>query len=57
MRLSYREEDGERLGSLLWGFGPGWRTISSAMLGGGIGRAVHAAVHRGACDWRDRMLP
>lgn len=37
MRLGYRDEDGERLGSLLWEFGPGWRMISSAMLGGGIG--------------------
>ncbi|MFI6597119.1 adenosylcobinamide amidohydrolase [Nonomuraea sp. NPDC050536] len=37
MRLSYRDEDGERLGSLLWEFGSGWRMISSAMLGGGIG--------------------
>lgn len=37
MKLSYRVEDGARLGSLLWEFGPGWRMISSAMLGGGIG--------------------
>lgn len=37
MKLSHRVEDGERLGSLLWEFGPGWRMISSAMLGGGIG--------------------
>ncbi|MFI6530885.1 adenosylcobinamide amidohydrolase [Nonomuraea sp. NPDC050547] len=37
MNLSYRAEDGVRLGSLLWELGPGWRTISSAMLGGGIG--------------------
>lgn len=37
MKLTYREEDGERLGTLLWEFGPGWRMISSAMLGGGIG--------------------
>ncbi|GGO10839.1 adenosylcobinamide amidohydrolase [Microbispora bryophytorum] len=35
--LSYRTEDGLRLGALLWRFGPGWRMISSAMLGGGIG--------------------
>ena len=38
MKLSYRVEEGARLGSLLWEFGPGWRMISSAMLGGGIGR-------------------
>ncbi|MEV8630398.1 adenosylcobinamide amidohydrolase [Streptosporangium sp. NPDC051023] len=37
MRLSHREEDGARLASLLWEFGPGWRAISSAMVGGGIG--------------------
>ncbi|MEU4543242.1 adenosylcobinamide amidohydrolase [Nonomuraea dietziae] len=37
MNLSYRIEEGERLGALLWEFGPGWRMISSAMLGGGIG--------------------
>ncbi|MEU7748779.1 adenosylcobinamide amidohydrolase [Nonomuraea sp. NPDC049158] len=37
MELTYRVEDGERLGSLLWEFGPGWRMISSALLGGGIG--------------------
>ncbi|MDF5755708.1 adenosylcobinamide amidohydrolase [Spongiactinospora sp. TRM90649] len=35
--LSRRTEDGEPLGALLWEFGPGWRMISSAMLGGGIG--------------------
>ncbi|MFE2051086.1 adenosylcobinamide amidohydrolase [Streptomyces sp. NPDC059459] len=32
-----REEDGERLHALLWCPGPGWRTASSAVLGGGIG--------------------
>ncbi|PZG11156.1 adenosylcobinamide amidohydrolase [Nonomuraea aridisoli] len=37
MKLTYRTEDGARLGTLLWEFGPGWRMISSAMLGGGIG--------------------
>ncbi|NBE96699.1 adenosylcobinamide amidohydrolase [Nonomuraea sp. KC401] len=37
MKLTYRVEEGARLGSLLWEFGPGWRMISSAMLGGGIG--------------------
>ncbi|NUR83833.1 MAG: adenosylcobinamide amidohydrolase [Nonomuraea sp.] len=37
MKLTYRVEDGARLGSLLWEFGPGHRMISSAMLGGGIG--------------------
>ncbi|NRQ40450.1 adenosylcobinamide amidohydrolase [Nonomuraea sp. NN258] len=41
MKLSYRVEDGVELGSLLWRFGPGHRTISSAMLGGGIG----------PCEW------
>ncbi|MCT9929993.1 adenosylcobinamide amidohydrolase [Planotetraspora sp. A-T 1434] len=38
LSLSHRFEDGARLGSLLWEFGPGWRMISSAMLGGGVGR-------------------
>ncbi|WP_308250572.1 adenosylcobinamide amidohydrolase [Nonomuraea rhizosphaerae] len=37
MRLWYRVEDGTRLGALLWESGPGWRMISSALLGGGIG--------------------
>ncbi|MEV7009428.1 adenosylcobinamide amidohydrolase [Streptosporangium sp. NPDC051022] len=37
MTLSHREEDGARLASLLWEFGPGRRAISSAMVGGGIG--------------------
>ncbi|MEV4354256.1 adenosylcobinamide amidohydrolase [Nonomuraea sp. NPDC049625] len=37
MKLTYRVEDGARLGALLWEFGPGWRMISSALLGGGIG--------------------
>ncbi|MER6408452.1 adenosylcobinamide amidohydrolase [Streptomyces viridosporus] len=32
-----RVEDGERLRSLLWVAGPGWRMISSAVLGGGVG--------------------
>ncbi|WP_371779593.1 adenosylcobinamide amidohydrolase [Streptosporangium subroseum] len=42
MKLTYRDEDGARLGSLLWEFGPGRRAISSAMLGGGIGPAEWA---------------
>lgn len=42
LRLSHREEDGARLASLLWEFGPGWRAISSAMVGGGIGPAAWA---------------
>ncbi|GIH79713.1 adenosylcobinamide amidohydrolase [Planobispora longispora] len=37
LRLSHRREDGARLASLLWELGAGWRGISSAMLGGGIG--------------------
>ncbi|GAA3506367.1 adenosylcobinamide amidohydrolase [Streptomyces prasinosporus] len=36
-RRQDRVEDGERLHSLLWVAGPGWRMISSAVLGGGIG--------------------
>ncbi|MFH9010881.1 adenosylcobinamide amidohydrolase [Streptomyces sp. NPDC017943] len=35
-RLS-RVEDGERLHGLLWRAGEGWRMVSSAVLGGGIG--------------------
>ncbi|WP_440580844.1 adenosylcobinamide amidohydrolase [Streptomyces sp. PT19] len=31
-----RVEDGVRLHALLWRLGPGWRTVSSAVLGGGI---------------------
>lgn len=37
LRRQDRVEDGERLHSLLWVAGPGWRMISSAVLGGGIG--------------------
>lgn len=36
-RLLTRTEDGERLHALLWRAGPGWRMVSSAVLGGGIG--------------------
>lgn len=36
-RLLARTEDGERLHALLWRAGPGWRMVSSAVLGGGIG--------------------
>ncbi|WP_411122142.1 adenosylcobinamide amidohydrolase [Streptomyces sp. x-19] len=32
-----RTEDGERLHALLWVAGPGWRMISTAVLGGGLG--------------------
>lgn len=32
-----RSEDGERWGALLWRAGAGWRMVSSAVLGGGIG--------------------
>ncbi|MCM1949567.1 adenosylcobinamide amidohydrolase [Streptomyces sp. G2] len=35
--LRERDEDGQRLGALLWRPGPGWRAVSSAVLGGGIG--------------------
>ncbi|MEU3607548.1 adenosylcobinamide amidohydrolase [Streptomyces sp. NPDC035033] len=35
--LLERDEDGRRLGALLWRPGPGWRAVSSAVLGGGIG--------------------
>ncbi|MGW4049760.1 adenosylcobinamide amidohydrolase [Streptomyces sp. NPDC004779] len=35
--LLERVEDGQRLGALLWRPGPGWRAVSSAVLGGGIG--------------------
>ncbi|GAA5045840.1 adenosylcobinamide amidohydrolase [Thermocatellispora tengchongensis] len=37
LTVSHRDEDGARLASLLWECGPGWRMISSAVLGGGIG--------------------
>ncbi|MEV7415603.1 adenosylcobinamide amidohydrolase [Streptomyces sp. NPDC089919] len=35
--LHSRVEDGEELHALLWRAGPGWRMISSAVLGGGVG--------------------
>jgi len=37
MRMLSRWEQGERLHALLWRAGPGWRMISNAVLGGGIG--------------------
>ncbi|GGR90702.1 MULTISPECIES: adenosylcobinamide amidohydrolase [Streptomyces] len=37
VRQYARAEDDERLHSLLWRAGAGWRMISSAVLGGGIG--------------------
>ncbi|WP_299534535.1 adenosylcobinamide amidohydrolase [uncultured Streptomyces sp.] len=37
VRRLTRAEDGETLHGLLWHAGPGWRMISSAVLGGGIG--------------------
>ncbi|MFJ5776902.1 adenosylcobinamide amidohydrolase [Streptomyces sp. NPDC093094] len=37
VRQMTRTEAGERLHSLLWRAGPGWRMISSAPLGGGLG--------------------
>jgi len=37
VRQLTRVESGERLHSLLWRAGDGWRMISSAVLGGGIG--------------------
>lgn len=37
VRVLARTEDGERLHALLWRAGPGWRMVSSAVLGGGIG--------------------
>ncbi|WEV28998.1 adenosylcobinamide amidohydrolase [Streptomyces sp. 71268] len=37
VRRLVRDEDGEELASLLWRAGPGWRMISSSVLGGGIG--------------------
>ncbi|MFC5143496.1 adenosylcobinamide amidohydrolase [Streptomyces aureoversilis] len=36
-RLLTRVEDGEELHALLWEAGAGWRMVSSAVLGGGIG--------------------
>ncbi|PKV90010.1 adenosylcobinamide amidohydrolase [Streptomyces sp. TLI_146] len=37
VRQWVRCENGERLNALLWSPGPGWRMVSSAVLGGGIG--------------------
>ncbi|WP_307787204.1 MULTISPECIES: adenosylcobinamide amidohydrolase [Streptomyces] len=37
LQLVTRVEDGEQLHALLWRAGAGWRMISSAVLGGGIG--------------------
>nr|WP_308699145.1 adenosylcobinamide amidohydrolase [Streptomyces clavuligerus] len=37
VRRIVRTEDGERLPALLWRAGAGWRMISSAVLGGGLG--------------------
>ncbi|ASU86457.1 hypothetical protein CDO52_26625 [Nocardiopsis gilva YIM 90087] len=35
--LAHRGEDGQRLPALLWEAGPGWRMLSSGVLGGGLG--------------------
>ncbi|MDI9887125.1 adenosylcobinamide amidohydrolase [Streptomyces sp. HNM0645] len=35
--LRVRVEDGGELPAFLWGAGPGWRMISNAVLGGGVG--------------------
>ncbi|MFD4587435.1 adenosylcobinamide amidohydrolase [Streptomyces sp. NPDC058434] len=48
--LRTRAEDGERLPVLTWAAGPGWRMISNAVLGGGIGErawVVNAQVAHG----------
>lgn len=37
VRLVERVEDGERWPVLLWAPGPGWRMVSTAVVGGGIG--------------------
>lgn len=37
MELSERTEDGSRLAALLWRAGPGWRMLSTGVLGGGLG--------------------
>lgn len=37
VRLVERIEDGRRLPALVWRAGPGWRMISTAVLGGGLG--------------------
>ncbi|HEU5024492.1 MAG TPA: adenosylcobinamide amidohydrolase [Spirillospora sp.] len=37
MELVWRDEDGARLAATVWRAGGGWRAVSSAMLGGGIG--------------------
>ncbi|WP_017558765.1 adenosylcobinamide amidohydrolase [Nocardiopsis baichengensis] len=36
-RLHTRREDGRELRALVWDAGPGWRMLSSAVLGGGLG--------------------
>jgi adenosylcobinamide amidohydrolase len=37
IELVWRDEDGARLAATVWRAGGGWRAVSSAMLGGGIG--------------------
>jgi len=37
VRLVERVEDGRRLAALVWRAGPGWRMISTGVLGGGLG--------------------
>ncbi|WP_432074962.1 adenosylcobinamide amidohydrolase [Streptomyces wuyuanensis] len=49
-RCRTRAEDGARLPALVWAAGPGWRMISNAVLGGGIGErawVVNAQVAHG----------
>lgn len=37
VRLVERDEDGDRWPALVWAPGPGWRMVSTAVVGGGIG--------------------
>ncbi|MFH0518592.1 adenosylcobinamide amidohydrolase [Streptomyces sp. M41] len=52
LHLLPRLEDGEQLHALMWRAGSGWRMISSAVLGGGIGErtwVMNAQVPHGYC--------
>lgn len=40
VELTERTEDGRRLATLLWRAGPGWRMLSTAVLGGGLGERL-----------------
>ncbi|WP_017624830.1 adenosylcobinamide amidohydrolase [Nocardiopsis chromatogenes] len=51
-RLHARREDGRELRALAWDVGPGWRMLSSAVLGGGLGERTFVVNAQVSGDYR-----